>query len=234
MGRNYKFSKEEMIEACKDYQSGKGSFNSISKNLGVNKTTFESWYKRYIIHGSYALDQRKFNNSYTKEFKLKVINEYLTGKVSMRSLAAKYAISIGIISKWVKKYYNGIEIKNYTPIGGVYIMESRKTTFEERLEIVRWVIANDMNYKEAADKNGIKYALIYQWVKKYLKDGSDGLKYKNRGPKKKGAIDESLLSEVERLKLELGREKALRERAEFRLELYKKKEEFKMKRLSRK
>ncbi len=46
-------------------------------------------------------------------------------------------------------------------------MKSRKTTFVERLEINKWVIDNTMNYKKAADKYGIRYALIYQWVKKY-------------------------------------------------------------------
>ncbi len=85
------------------------------------------------------------------------------------------------------------------------------------------VIDNDMNYKVAADNNAIKYALIYQWVQKYLKGGAEGLKHKTRGPKKQSVIGESSLSEVERLKSELEREKALRERAEFRLELFKKK-----------
>ena len=35
-------------------------------------------------------------------------------------------------------------------------MKSRKTTFDERLEIVKWTIENDMNYKNSADKYGIK------------------------------------------------------------------------------
>src|SRR3712207_6943800 len=35
-------------------------------------------------------------------------------------------------------------------------MKSRKTTHEERVEIVKWVINNNMNYKEAANLNGIR------------------------------------------------------------------------------
>jgi len=80
-----------------------------------------------------------------------------------------------------------------------------------------------MNYKAASNKHEIKYALVYQWVKKYLKEGAVGLEHKKRGPKNKVSIDESTLSEIECLKLELEQEKAMREHAEFRLKLLKKK-----------
>lgn len=52
------------------------------------------------------------------------------------------------------------------------------------------------------------------------------LKYEKRGPKKKSEINESNLTEIDRLKLELEKEKALRKRREFELEVLKKKEEF--------
>jgi transposase len=131
-------------------------------------------------------------------------------------------------------YYNGVENKDYNPKGEVYTMKSRETTFDERLEIVRWVIANDMNYKEAADLYGIRYALVYQWVQKYMQDGDEALKYKKRGTKPRSKIDEDSLDDMEKLKLELERERALRERAEFKLEVLKKKEEFEQKLRSRK
>jgi len=102
-------------------------------------------------------------------------------------------------------------------------MKSRKTTHKERVEIAEWVINNNMNYKEAASLNGIKYALVYQWVQKYISDGPDALQYKKRGANKKHSINEDALSEIDRLKLELERERKLRERAELRLEINKKK-----------
>jgi transposase len=105
-------------------------------------------------------------------------------------------------------------------------MKSRKTTIEERLEIVHWIMDNNMNYKEAADKYAVKYAIIYQWVQKYLKEGKEALEYKKRGPKGKNVIAENKLSDIDLLKIELEREKALRKQAEFRLEVLKKKEEF--------
>ena len=100
-----------------------------------------------------------------------------------------------------------------------------RSTLEEQLEIVKWVIEHDMNYKGAADKYQIKYSLVYSWVRKYLKYGEGALEHKQRGPKRKNTIAVSNMGETERLKYELEREKALRKRAEFELEVLKKKRE---------
>src|SRR3712207_9185996 len=75
--------------------------------------------------------------SYTKEFKQSVINERILSETSLADLSAKYNISTSVIRRWIKKYYNGIEIKDYKPGGDIYTMKSRKTTHEERVEIVR-------------------------------------------------------------------------------------------------
>jgi transposase len=234
MGRKPKVSKEEKVQACENYLAGRGSTYSIAKELNTHHEVIRGWCLKYKIHGPDAFDVSTRNNSYSKAFKLSVIDEYLSGMISTHDLASKYNISSGTVSKWINMYYNGVENKDYNPKGEVYTMKSRKTTFDERLEIVRWVIANDMNYKEAADLYGIRYALVYQWVQKYMQDGDEALKYKKRGTKPRSKIDEDSLDDMEKLKLELERERALRERAEFKLEVLKKKEEFEQKLRSRK
>lgn len=234
MGRKAKYSKEEKVKACKDYEKGNISFKNIADEIGTTKEVVRRWYLTYREHGPSAFEPSTQNRSYSKEFKLSVVEEYTSGKYSLSDLRAKYNISTGVISKWVNKWYNGIEIKDYNPKGDVYTMKSRKTTFEERLEIVKWVIENNMNYKDAADKYSITYALVYKWTRAYIDKGPEALQYQKRGPKRKSEIDESNLSEVEKLKLELEKEKALRKRKEFELEVLKKKEEFEKKLYSRK
>lgn len=229
MGRKLKFSKEVKIEACEKYINGHSSFDSIAKEVGCNRELLRQWYLKYTIHGSSVFDHSNRNRSYTKDFKLSVVSLYLSGKYSYPDLAAKYNIIDSTIRKWVNKYYNGIELSNYDPKGEVYTMKSQNTTFEQRLEIVKWVILNDMNYKEAASKFAINYANVYKWTKSYLKDGVEALKYKKRGPKSKTSVDKSSLTELEKLKLELERERALRKRREFELEVLKKKEEIEKK-----
>lgn len=226
MDKNTKYSKEIKIKACKDYENGYGSLRDIAKSIGAGKSVVHRWYLRYTAHGFSVFDTPNNKRSYSKKFKLSVIKEYSLGKDSMTSLSAKYNISEGRVCDWINKWYNGIEIRDYDPKGDVYTMKSRKTTFEERLEIVKWVIENDMSYRYASDKYSITYALIYKWTKAYIEKGPEALRYQKRGPKAKSEIEQSNLSEIDTLKLELEREKLLRKRREFELEVLKKKEEF--------
>jgi transposase-like protein len=198
----------------------------IAKEVGCNREQLRHWYLKYRIHGPMAFDPNKTNRTYSKKFKLSVVESYLSGEYSFPDLSAKHNIAVGVVWQWVNKYNGGIELKTYTPKSEVYTMKSRRTTYEERLEIVNWVIGNDMNYKEAASKFQIRYALVYKWTKDYEKNSAEALRYKKRGPKAKTAVDESSLSEFEQLKLALEREQTLRKRAEFELEVLKKKEEF--------
>jgi len=209
MGRKAKYSKEVKIKACKDYEKGHISFQGISDEIGTTNEVVRQWYLRYKEHGPNALDTSSRNQSYSKEFKLSVVEEYTSGKYSMPDLAAKYNIAYSVVRRWINKWYNGIDIKDYDPKGDVYTMKSRKTTFEERLEIVQWVIDNNMSYKDAADMFSITYALVYKWTRAYIDKGPEALKYQKRGPKPKSEIDESNLTEIEKLKHELEKEKAL-------------------------
>jgi transposase len=229
MGRKPKYSEEVKIKACRDYETNLGSFKKIADEIGANKEVVRRWYLTYKEHGPSAFEPSNKHRSYSKEFKLSVIEEYNSGKYSLADLSAKYNMPTGVIRKWVNKWYNGMEIEDYNPKGDVYTMKSRRTTFEERLEIVKWVIENDMSYKDAADKYAITYALVYRWTRAYIDKGPEALKHQKRGPKPKSKMDESKLTEVEKLKLELESEKALRKRREFELEVLKKKEEFERK-----
>lgn len=229
MGRKPKYSKKIKIKACEDYEKGYDSFGGIADAIGTTKEVVRRWYITYKEHGPSAFETSNKNRSYSKEFKLSVIEEYTLGNYSLPDLSAKYNISAGVINNWINKWYNGIEINAYDPKGDVYTMKSRKTTFEERLKIVKWVIENDMSYKDGADKYAITYALVYKWTRAYINKGPEALKYQKRGPKPKSEIDESNLTEVEKLKLELEKEKALRKRREFEIEVLKKKEEFERK-----
>lgn len=234
MGRKPKFNKAVKIQACEDYKLGKGSFRNLAKKYGCNYDVMRRWYYTYEIHGPSAFDVKPHNRTYSKEFKSTVVSEYNSGSYSTIELSAKYNIARQVISIWINNGYNDIENKEYNPKGEVYTMESRKTTYEERLAIVEWVIANNMDYKNAADKNGVKYALVYQWVQKYLKDGAKALKHKKRGPKPKIEIDKSSLSELEKLRLELENEKKLRKEAELTVKILKKKKVFEKKLRSQK
>ena len=89
------------------------------------------------------------NTSYTAEFKTMVVDEYLSGKGSAVDLAAKHKISTAdVLLHWVSLYNANRKLKEYNPKREVYMAEARrKTTLEERKEIVEYCISHDRNYK---------------------------------------------------------------------------------------
>lgn len=97
----------------------------------------------------------------------------------------------------------------------------RKTTFEERKEIVSYCISHSRNYKDAAIKYDVSYSQVYSWVKKYDAAGEAGLTDKRGHHKTDGEVDE-----LERLKRENLRLKRQLEERDMAVELLKKVKEF--------
>ena len=151
---------------------------------------------------------KKKNSSYSKEFKDMVVQDYVQNGLSPDELATKYNISSKtVIIQWIKRYNNHIEQRDYCPHPEVYMAERKKTTKEERMEIVQYCINHDRNYKEPAAKYGCSYSQVYSWVRKYDSQGTDGLN-DNRGHHKAEedlTDNEKLEREIKRLKEELRR-----------------------------
>ena len=213
MGRKAKYSKELKLKIVKRYLKGE-SASSLANEYDMPNSMYHEiikWVHKYEELGEPAFDESITNKTYSKDLKEKVINDYMNGIDSYEGLTNKYKIqNTSIVINWVKKYNNGIEIKDYDPKGDVYTMKSRKTTIEERLEIVNYVLSNDNDYKGAADKYTVPYASVYQWVKKYNEHGEEGLKDSrgrpsSNGPKKELTIEEKQVIEIEKLKNELKR-----------------------------
>lgn len=198
MGRRSNFSKEVKVKACEEYLSGIKSAAQIASELSLHLTSIKTWIRYYQNYGESVFDEKPRNQSYSKDLKLQVVKEYLSGEGSLGDLALKYNITKSIVFKWVKLYNSGKEIKDYDPKGEVYTMKARRTTFEERLEIVKFVLDHDKQYKLAADKYFLPYSLVYQWTNKFIKFGEDGLKYQKKGPKPKDYLPENL-SEKDKL-----------------------------------
>lgn len=106
-------------------------------------------------------DDKPRNEAYSKAFKLQVVKDYLSGEGSQESLALMYNItSRSMVSQWMKLYNSGKEIKCYDPKGEVYTMKAHRTTFEERLEKVKFILGHDKDYKQAAEKYVLPYSLF--------------------------------------------------------------------------
>lgn len=77
----------------------------------------------------------------------------------------------------------------------------RKTTQLERIEIVQWIIANDMDYSRAMSKYDVSYGQAYSWTRKYKQGGPEALDCRGKGKTMDQLTDDEKRDlEVRRLK----------------------------------
>ena len=224
MGRKQKYSVKQKVKACEDYLSGKKSAIVIARELSMGKrgcARVREWVNAYRINGVEAFECNTKNVSYSKEFKEKVVREYLSGKGSLETLANKYHIRhFSTIYTWVRKYNNHIELKDYKISTEVYMADTLKASKQEKIEIVKWCLDHNRDFRLTAAQFKGNYAQIYQWVRKYELNGEDGLNDR-RGRRKK----EEDLTEVEVLQRKLKQSEAEKEEFRRKYELLKKAEQ---------
>lgn len=214
MGRKSKHTVKQKVKACEDCLNGYKSLSMIANELGVAERTIYQWEKIYQSLGADAFLLSQTNNHYSKEFKLDVVKEYLGNYLSVEDTAIQLNLNYSVVRSWIRKYNNGNKLKDYDPRSEVYHMKSRKTTFDERLEIVKYCLDHDQQYKLAADKYNIPYANVFHWTKKYLKEGESALKYNRIGRPYKNAKENEELTELDKMTIKYEAEKARADRFE--------------------
>ncbi|USP55773.1 hypothetical protein J2N67_006022 (plasmid) [Bacillus thuringiensis] len=101
----------------------------------------------------------------------------------------------------------------------------RKTTLEERIQIVNYCIQHQKNYQLTAESYEVSYQQVYQWVKKFEANSEEALQDK-RGRKK----EEYELTAEEKFKLEMKRLERENERLRAENAFFKKLEELERRR----
>ena len=210
---------EWKITIVKKYLSGEGSYDSIARAHGIDKRTLIDWVHRYQEHGASVFYPTVGNVHYSKEFKTMCVEAVLKGEGSVDDIVVKYNISTrSVLRSWIMKYNANMELKEYKPKREVYMAEARrKTTLEERKEIVEYCIAHNNDYKGAASRFEVSYSQVYSWVKKYRESGEEGLEDKRGHHKSDDEVDE-----LERLRRENQRLKRQLEERDMLCELLKK------------
>ena len=209
----------------KEYLDGKDSINSIAKRLDITFQAFKQWVNNYEAMGADAF-MTCHNKHYSKAEKEQAVAAYLAGEGSHMDICKKYKIhSTTQLRRWIKKY-NGHEELKASGTGGTTIMtKGRKTTFDERIEIVQYCIFHTHDYAETAEKFNISYQQARNYTLKYEKSGVEGLRDK-RGKRK--SPDE--MNELEKLRAEIKLLRAEKERAEMEISFLKKLEEIERRR----
>ena len=167
MSRKSKVSTEIKVQAVEDYLRGIKSLSEISNELNIYKSAISAWVRKYKTFGKEGLLNKRYNTSYSAQVKTQAVIDYLDGKGSLDDICIKYKISaIGILQQWIKKYNDHKIFKSHSTKGDKLMTNGRKTTYQERIEIVSFCIANAHDYNLTANKFNVSYQQVYTWVKK--------------------------------------------------------------------
>ena len=158
-------------------------------------------------------------NKYSAELKLQAVQDYLAGKGSLRKICKKYGIpDHKMLRQWISCYKGHKDYRRRTGAKGeIYMTKGRKTTQEERAQIVAFCIEHGKDYGLTVETYKVSYQQIYSWVRKYEACGVDGL-VDRRGKAK----PEDELTEAERLRQENRMLQAMLKDTEMEIALLKK------------
>ena len=98
-----KYSTEFKIKVVKEYLGSSISYKSLSEKYKLShQEIVRRWVNAYKSQGNEGLKVKRENTQYTLEFKLNVVNLYLTGEMSYQSLANELKINNpSMIARWV-------------------------------------------------------------------------------------------------------------------------------------
>ena len=100
-----KYSFEYKKKVVLEYLQGKGSYNELASKYSIDFTNIRHWVRNYNANGDDGLKRSRKQSNYSFEYKLHVVELYLSSEVSYQELA----ISLGInnpaqICKWVNDF----------------------------------------------------------------------------------------------------------------------------------
>ena len=223
--RRSKYEAEIMLEAVQEYLEGRSSQQAIADRLQVDRSSLRQWINKYESMGADAFIESG-NKRYPKEVKEQAVADYLAGRGSLLDICKIHKIrSTAQLRNWIKKYNSHEELKASGTGGAVIMTKGRKTSFNERVEIVRYCIAHDHNYAETAAKYDISYQQARSYTIKYEDGGVEALQDRRGRSKPKEEM-----SELEKLRAENKLLRAEKERAEMEASFLKKLDEIERRR----
>ena len=107
-----KYSTEFKMKVVKEYLESSSSYQNLANKYCItDKSMIRRWVCAYKSQGIEGLKVKRKNTKYPLEFKLNVVNLYLTGEMSYQSLANELKINHpAIITRWVNDFRKkGIE-----------------------------------------------------------------------------------------------------------------------------
>lgn len=221
MSFKHKFSYEEKVTILSEYLDGTYGFREVCRRYNINQGTLKNWKRLYETFGLSGLKTESKASHYSKEVKESAVRDYLSHALTVPEILKKYQIRSGTqLRRWIMKYNSHDKLKSSGTGGRKTMTNGRKTTYEERIEIIEYCIEHNYNYNETAAKYKVSYQQVYTWMKKFQAKGSEGL-VDRRGRTK----PEEEMSELDCLRAENRILKAEKKQQQMEIDFLKKLEE---------
>lgn len=219
-------SYEEKLRAVHEHLHENVSLRELTRKYNVGSSSIRKWIAKHKYGGDAAFLPNRSKKHYSDAFKQEVVQAYLNGEGSLSELSIRFKIpSFETVRKWIMEY-NGCKNTQTSDMGGnAIVKQGRKTTYEERVQIVSFCIENNKDYQLTTERYQVSYQQIYSWVRKYESQGIDGL-LDQRGRAK----PESEMTELEKLRAENRLLKAQNKRQEMEMNFLKKLDEIERRR----
>jgi transposase len=148
-----------------------------------------------------------FMSKYTLEFKIKVVNYCLENKIGFIETAKHFGISNkSSVQKWVRKYMEH----------GYIGLEKNKQKYDGKFKqiVIEYMHENYLSYRETAIRFNLGgHDIVERWERIYYEKGPQGLYEERRGQRKNmnfkskkkkisKEMEEDLIAENQRLRME--------------------------------
>lgn len=90
MSRRERFTPYEKEQACLDYINGNRSRSEICNCLHISTRTIQDWAAIYKKYGILGFTKKTKNSSYSKEFKMELVEKCISGEASSIDLGHQY------------------------------------------------------------------------------------------------------------------------------------------------
>ena len=101
-----KYSLTFKLKVVTAYLNGEGGYKSLAKKYGVKSASqVLCWINVFKEFGKDGLCRKQNNTKYTSEFKLAVVESYLTSELSYRQIAFQYGLNNApLIARWKSEF----------------------------------------------------------------------------------------------------------------------------------
>lgn len=101
-----KYSFEFKMEVVRAYLNGEGGYKCLAKKFNLPASSnVHKWVVCFQEFGEEGLLRKRKNKKYTLDFKLEVVEYYLTTEISYQNLALKFGMNNpDLITIWVSKF----------------------------------------------------------------------------------------------------------------------------------